>query len=44
MRRKQEGISCYASQIQSEDGYRPVLPSTFLEHFSRQVEVFLPVI
>jgi LmbE family N-acetylglucosaminyl deacetylase len=44
MRRKQEGINCYTSQIQSEDGYRPVLPTTFLEHFERQVEVFLPVI
>ncbi len=44
MRRKQEGINCYISQIKSEDGHRPVLPHSFLEHFSRQVEVFLPVI
>ncbi len=43
-RRKQKGINCYTSQIQSEDGYRPVLPPTFLEHFERQVEVFLPII
>ena len=44
MRRKQKGINCYSSQIEPEDGYRPVLPHSFLEHFSRQVEIFLPVI
>ncbi len=40
--RKQAGIACYASQVLSEDGNRPVLPASFLAHFARPVEVFLP--
>ena len=39
--RKQAGLAAYASQIQPEDGNRPVLPAGFLAHFTRPAEVFL---
>jgi len=41
--RKQAALACYVSQVQPEDGQRPVLPDTFLAHFARPVEVFLPL-
>ncbi len=39
--RKQAGLAAYASQVQPEDGNRPVLPVAFLAHFARPAEVFL---
>lgn len=39
--RKQAGIGAYESQVEPEDGNRPVLPSGFLQHFVRSSEVFL---
>ena len=39
--RKRAGIAAYVSQIQAEDGNRPVLPADFLAHFTRPAEVFL---
>jgi len=39
--RKQAGLAAYTSQVQPEDGNRPVLPAGFLAHFARPAEVFL---
>lgn len=39
--RKRAGIAAYDSQVQAEDGHRPVLPAGFLAHFTRPAEVFL---
>ncbi|MDG2427443.1 MAG: PIG-L family deacetylase [Acidimicrobiales bacterium] len=41
LHRKLAGIDAYASQVNPEDGNRPVLPPEFLAHFSRSSEVFL---
>mgnify|MGYP006082328581 CR=1 FL=1 len=41
LQRKLDGIDAYVSQINPEDGNRPVLPPGFLAHFSRSSEVFL---
>ncbi len=41
--RKQAALACYVSQVQPEDGQRPVLPKSFLDHFARSAEVFLPL-
>lgn len=41
--RKQAALACYVSQVEPEDGQRPVLPASFLSHFARPAEVFLPL-
>ncbi len=41
MARKRAGLATYTSQILVEDGHRPVLPASFVAHFTRSDEVFL---